>query len=205
MGFPGGSDGKVSDCNARDQGLSPGLGITPGRRNGNPLQYSCLENSMDRGAWQATVWVTKSWTWLKWLSPPAPYKSKDWLRRREESLPNSFPQKVPWEQKHKNENWSDWRSKPRPPLTVQCACVLSCSLNCVQLFATPWTAACQAPPIHGDSPGKNTGVGCISSSRGSSQPRDWTHVSYTAGGFFTTEPPGKPNSSINRLLWLKEE
>ena len=55
MGFPGGSDGKVSDCNARDQGLSPGLGITPGRRNGNPLQYSCLENSMDRGAWWATV------------------------------------------------------------------------------------------------------------------------------------------------------
>ena len=63
MGFPGGSDGKVSDCNARDQGLSPGLGITPGRRNGNPLQYSCLENSMDRGAWWATVHrVAKSQT-----------------------------------------------------------------------------------------------------------------------------------------------
>ena len=63
MGFPGGSDGKVSDCNARDQGLSPGLGITPGRRNGNPLQDSCLENSMDRGAWWATVHrVAKSQT-----------------------------------------------------------------------------------------------------------------------------------------------
>ena len=40
---------------ARDVGLIPGMGISPGVRNGNPLQYSCLENSMDRGAWQATV------------------------------------------------------------------------------------------------------------------------------------------------------
>ena len=48
---------------ARDMGLIPGLEISPRVRNGNPLQYSCLENSMDRGAWQATVHgVTKSWT-----------------------------------------------------------------------------------------------------------------------------------------------
>ena len=53
----------------RDLGLIPGLGRSPGRGNGNPLQYSCLENSMDRGAWWPTVLrVTKSWTWLKWLS-----------------------------------------------------------------------------------------------------------------------------------------
>ena len=51
MGFPGGSDGKVSDCNAGDPASIPGSGISPGGRNGNPLQYSCLENSMDRGAW----------------------------------------------------------------------------------------------------------------------------------------------------------
>ena len=49
-GFPGGSDGKVPACNAGDLGLIPGLGKSPGERNGNPLQYSCLENSMDRGA-----------------------------------------------------------------------------------------------------------------------------------------------------------
>ena len=54
MGFPGGSNGKMSDCNARDPASIPGSGITPGGRNGNPLQYSCLENSMDRGAWWAT-------------------------------------------------------------------------------------------------------------------------------------------------------
>ena len=54
-GFPGGSDGKESACHAGDPGSIPGLGRSPGEGNGNPLQYSCLENSIDRGAWQATV------------------------------------------------------------------------------------------------------------------------------------------------------
>ena len=63
--FSGGLDGKESACNAGDSGLSPGSGRSPGERNGNPLQYSCLENSMDRGAWQATAHgVTKSQTRL---------------------------------------------------------------------------------------------------------------------------------------------
>ena len=53
--FPGGSEGKASACNAGDLGLIPGLGRSPGEENGNPLQYSCLENPMDREAWQATV------------------------------------------------------------------------------------------------------------------------------------------------------
>ena len=51
MGCPGGSDGKESACNAGDQGAAPELGIFPGEAHGNPLRYSCLENSMDRGAW----------------------------------------------------------------------------------------------------------------------------------------------------------
>ena len=55
MSFPDGSVGKESACNARDLGLIPGLGRFPGGGNGNPLQYSCLENPMDRRAWQATV------------------------------------------------------------------------------------------------------------------------------------------------------
>ena len=76
MGFPGGSDGKASACNMGDPGLIPGLGRAPGEGNGNiiilvsgihhngasrvalvvknPLHYSCLENPMDRGTWQAT-------------------------------------------------------------------------------------------------------------------------------------------------------
>ena len=62
MGFPGGSEGKASACNAGDLGLIPGLGRFPGEGNGNPLQYSCLENPMDIGALWATVHgVTKSW------------------------------------------------------------------------------------------------------------------------------------------------
>ena len=53
-------------CNAGDLGLFPGSGRSPGGENGNPLQYSCLENPMDRGAWRATVHgVTKSRTWPK--------------------------------------------------------------------------------------------------------------------------------------------
>ena len=49
--FPGGSDGKASACNAGDPGSIPGLGRSPGEGNDNPLQYSCLENSMDWGPW----------------------------------------------------------------------------------------------------------------------------------------------------------
>ena len=53
--FPHSSVGKESACNAGDLGLIPGLGRSPGEGNGNPLQYSCLENPMDRGAWQVIV------------------------------------------------------------------------------------------------------------------------------------------------------
>ena len=51
MNFPGGSDGKASAYTAGDLGLIPGLGRPPGEGNGSPLQYSCLENPMDVGAW----------------------------------------------------------------------------------------------------------------------------------------------------------
>ena len=49
------SDGKESACNARDSGSIPGSGRSPGEGNGNPFQYYCLENSMNRGTWWATV------------------------------------------------------------------------------------------------------------------------------------------------------
>ena len=55
LGFPGGSEGKASACNAGDRGSIPGLGRSRGEGNGNPLQYSYLENPMDRGACRATV------------------------------------------------------------------------------------------------------------------------------------------------------
>ena len=84
MDFPGGSEVKVSAWNAGDQDLIPGSGRSPGEGNGNPFQYSCLENPMEGGAWSAIVHgVAKSRTrlsdftftffhcfkykWLKWL------------------------------------------------------------------------------------------------------------------------------------------
>ena len=54
-GLPGSTDGKESACNLGDPGLMPGSGRSPGEGNGNPLQYSCLENTVDGGAWRATV------------------------------------------------------------------------------------------------------------------------------------------------------
>ena len=61
--FRGSSDGKVSAYKVEDLGLIPGLGRSPGEGNGKPLQYSCLENSMDQGAWWATVYgIAKSRT-----------------------------------------------------------------------------------------------------------------------------------------------
>ena len=65
MGFPGGSDGKESTCNTGDPDSIPGSGRFIGEGNGYPLQYSSLENSMDKGAWWATVLgVAKSQTGL---------------------------------------------------------------------------------------------------------------------------------------------
>ena len=65
MGFPDGSDRKQAVCNTVDSGLIPGLRRFPGEWKGYPFQYSCLENSIDTGAWQATVQrIAKSWTQL---------------------------------------------------------------------------------------------------------------------------------------------
>ena len=69
MDFPGGSDGKASAYNAGDLASIPGLGRSPGEGNGNPLQYSCPENPMGGGAWQATVHgVAKSLTQLSYFT-----------------------------------------------------------------------------------------------------------------------------------------
>ena len=64
LGFPHGLVVRNPPVNAGDVGSIVGLGRSPGEENGNPLQYSCLENAMDRGGWQPTVhWIAKSWTW----------------------------------------------------------------------------------------------------------------------------------------------
>ena len=65
IGFPSGSDGKESAYNAGDPSLIPELGRSPGEGKGYPLQYVCLHNAVDRGAWRVTVHgVAKSWTQL---------------------------------------------------------------------------------------------------------------------------------------------
>ena len=74
MGFPGGSEVKASACNAGDPSSIPGSGRSPGEGNGTPLQYSCLENPMDGGAWWATVHgVAKSRTRLYFHFHSHPY------------------------------------------------------------------------------------------------------------------------------------
>ena len=75
LGFPGGASGKEPACQYRRhkrRGFDPWVGKIPGEGNGNPLQYSCLENPMDRGAWQTTVQgLAKNRTGLKQLSTHA--------------------------------------------------------------------------------------------------------------------------------------
>ena len=76
VGFPCSSVSKESACNAGDLGLIPGLGIFLGEGNGNPLQCSCLQNPMDRGAWQATVHgVTRVGHDLATKPPPPPFRT----------------------------------------------------------------------------------------------------------------------------------
>ena len=75
-GFPNGSVGKESACNARDLGSIPRSGRSPGERNGNPLQCSCLENPRDSRAWWAAVYgVAQSWIELKRLSSSSSHSS----------------------------------------------------------------------------------------------------------------------------------
>jgi len=79
-GFPHSSVGKSSACNAGHPGLIPGSGRSPGEGNGNPLQYSYLENPMDRGAWQATVHgVARVGHNLATKPPPQPNKTFSFL------------------------------------------------------------------------------------------------------------------------------
>ena len=84
----------------------------------------------------------------------------------------------------------------------------ACVLNCVQLFATLWTVACQAPPPIEVLQARILDQVAISFTRGSSWPRDWTHVSCVScigDGFFATEPPGKPLSDLRTCLKIMQQ
>ena len=138
---------KESACNVGDPGLIPGSGWSPEREHGNPLQYSCSENHMDRGAWQATVQRTgKSQTQLKWLSM---HTHTSWST---ESCILTYER-----QTDKELSWSllisaltySWGFYPHDLITSQRhACMLS-HFSCVRLFVTPMDHSQQAPPSVG--------------------------------------------------------
>ena len=153
LGFPGGSDGKESACSVRDLGSIPGSGRSPGEEHGNALQYSCLENPMDRGAWQATVHgVAKSqtqlnhWhTYMDHFFPNVAAKSLQSCPTLCDPIDGSPPGSavpgilqariVEWVAISFSKTWK-WKVKGK-------------SLSRVRLLATPWTAAYQAPPSMG--------------------------------------------------------
>ena len=124
-GFPGGASGKEPTCQCRRLsrlGLIPGLGRSPGRRHGNPLQYSCLENPMDRQTWQAAVHrVEKSQTWLQQLSMQHTQNSqKRKVQRR----------KLRREEKLKKyKNYGDWSKGVSETLTLSIIFLEEWSLN----------------------------------------------------------------------------
>ena len=110
MGFPSDSDGEESASNAGDLGSVSGSGSSNGGGNGDPLQYSCLENSMDRGPWWTTIHgVTKTQTQLKGLSMPTfpelscrckkppPYKMEDVNCLTPEPIASSLLEPKDWE------------------------------------------------------------------------------------------------------------
>ena len=178
---------KESACNVGDTGLIPGSGWSPEREHDNPLQYSCSENHMDRGAWQATVQrIGKSQTQLKWLSM---HTHSSWST---ESCILTYER-----QTDKELSWSllisaltySWGFYSHDLITSQRhACMLS-HFSCVRLFVTPWTIVSKLL-LPWDSPGRNTGVGCHSLLlgiflTGGSNLCSLTYLALT-GGFFTT-------------------
>ena len=156
-----------------------------GDGNGNPLQYSCLENPRDGGAWWAAVYgIAQSRTWLKRLSR----SSSTHIHTHTTFYLSIHPLTDPWVV-----------SRTLHLCVCVCVCVCAQSLGCVQLFVTPWTIAHQAPLSMGYH-NKNTGVGCHFLLQGDLSDPGIEPMSPAspalAGGFFTTEPHGKPFSWI---------
>ena len=152
-GFPDGSSGKESTYNTGDTGDAvsvPGLGGSPGVRNGNPLQYCCLENPMDGGAWRTTVhWIIKNQIWRSThthaTAAAAAAKSLQLCPTLCDPIDGSPPgSPVPGILQSRTLGWvaisfsNAWKWKVKVK-----------SFSCVWLFSTPWTAAYQAPPSMG--------------------------------------------------------
>ena len=97
----------------RDIGSIPRLGGSPGGGHGNPLQYSCLENLLDRGAWKATVHrVAKSWTWLKWLSTHSQWLMVFLVAQPVKNLPANAGGPGSISGSLRSLGWRKWQSTP---------------------------------------------------------------------------------------------
>ena len=141
-----------------------------GEGNGNPLQCSCLENPRDRGAWWAAVYgVMQSRTWLKRLG--SSWQTGNANRHRQKRSDKSLL------------SVAKRTGKGEAQQMIMSLWVFLVSH--VRLFATPWTAARQAPLSIEILQARILEQVAIPSSRGSSQIRNWTQVTHTAGGFFT--------------------
>ena len=183
-GFPGSSGGKESACSAGHQHLVPGSGRSPGEGNGNPLQYSCLENPMDRGACWATVHgVTKSRTWLSWLilcelfivnlslpecsSLNAPeYLISDWMNGGLAWGSNPFLYLWPYGSQFKT--------------VYVCVCMSAKSLQSCLTLCHPMNCSPRGSSVRGVLQARIPEWVAISFSSGSSQPRDRAHVFYVS-------------------------
>ena len=184
--FPGGSDSKVSACSAGDPGLIPGSGRSPGEGNGNPLQYSCLENSMDGGAWLAIVHgVTKSWTRLSHFTS-LHFTSLSQAPGR--CIVTCLHVGGLWKKQKNHLNMKSWILKKNfccgcfgqgvaCRILVRWVCVSVCPV--AQLYLTPFGPMDCSPPgssIHGILHARVLEWVAMPTSRGSSWSRDRTRV-----------------------------
>ena len=241
MFFPGGSDGKESACNVGAPGSIPDLGRSPGGGSGYPLQYSCLENSMDREAWWAVVhelaesdkteetehthgstlsFQSSALTFFRQIPRSGIagsygitifsfYKESSycfplWLHQFTFSpkytglLFSPHPHQLTLVSVPREESPSAPTFRLTGCQTLRsaafkvgfccCCCLLTqCLTLCDPMYCSPLSFS-----VHGILQARILEWVAISSSRGSSWPKDQTWVSCLAGGFFTPEPPGKP-------------
>ena len=203
-GFPGGSIWvglcgsviKNLTANAGDVGSIPGSGRSPGEGNGNPLQCSCLENPMDRGAWCDTVrGVTKS------RKRPSRCACERWasIEGGQAGLWAEDCEKIRHVQKMKRTGERLWRNS-RLAIQKQLACMHACAVaSVVSDSATPRTVAHQTPLFMGFSREEYSSVLPFPSPGKSAQPRDRTQVPCTAGSFFTNWATREEKVKLNKI------
>ena len=178
FGFPGGSAGKASTCNAGDLSSIPGLGRSPGEGNSYPLQYSGLENSMDGVAKSRTQ--LSGWTELNCEARDFSGKNVEWV-----AIPFSGASSQPRDRTQasrasSNAGWPlrCW-AKGKPNIWYKSEVKVTVTQLCLTICEP------MAYTVHGILQARTLEWVAVPFSRGSSQPRDRTQVSCIAGGFFT--------------------